>query len=132
MECGIFRILLKHVSDHLCFFNLHACTFKRIGITRLLIRLINTNRIDTNQIISVFISWSENDSFFCWKNFYGPSSCIFDSHFNYLFCLQSFTAIIHNTKSLSRHEQVCLIRLRLERYFSHKPDDEKSISPNVA
>ena len=24
-----------------------------------------------------------------------------------------------DTKSLSRHEQVCLIRLRFERYFSH-------------
>ena len=26
---------------------------------------------------------------------------------------------IHNTISLSRHEQVCLSRLRFERYFSH-------------
>ena len=26
---------------------------------------------------------------------------------------------IHNTKSLSRHEQVCLSGLRFERYFSH-------------
>ena len=26
---------------------------------------------------------------------------------------------IHNTISLSRHEQVCLMRLRFERYFSH-------------
>ena len=26
---------------------------------------------------------------------------------------------VHNTISLSRHEQVCLMRLRLERYFSH-------------
>ena len=25
----------------------------------------------------------------------------------------------YNTIRLSRHEQVCLIRLRLERYFSH-------------
>ena len=26
---------------------------------------------------------------------------------------------VHNIISLSRHEQVCLIRLRFERYFSH-------------
>ena len=26
---------------------------------------------------------------------------------------------VHNTISLSRHEQVCLMRLRFERYFSH-------------
>ena len=26
---------------------------------------------------------------------------------------------VHNTTSLSRHEQVCLMRLRFERYFSH-------------
>ena len=26
---------------------------------------------------------------------------------------------IYNTISLSRHEQVCLMRLRFERYFSH-------------
>ena len=26
---------------------------------------------------------------------------------------------VHNTISLSRHEQVCLIRLPFERYFSH-------------
>ena len=27
---------------------------------------------------------------------------------------------VHNTISLSRHEQVCLMRLRFERYFSHQ------------
>ena len=26
---------------------------------------------------------------------------------------------VHNTIILSRHEQVCLMRLRFERYFSH-------------
>ena len=26
---------------------------------------------------------------------------------------------VHNTISFSRHEQVCLMRLRFERYFSH-------------
>ena len=26
---------------------------------------------------------------------------------------------VHNTISLSRHEQVCIMRLRFERYFSH-------------
>ena len=36
---------------------------------------------------------------------------------------------VHNTISLSRHEQVCLMRLRFERYFSH---DGRSISRNVA
>ena len=40
---------------------------------------------------------------------------------------------VHNTISLSRHEQVCLMRLRFERYFSHhQPDDGRSISRNVA
>ena len=40
---------------------------------------------------------------------------------------------IHNTRRLSRHEQVCLSRLRFERYFSHHRDsDGKSISRNVA
>ena len=39
---------------------------------------------------------------------------------------------VHNTISLSRHEQVCLMRLRFERYFSHhRPDDGRSISRNV-
>ena len=33
----------------------------------------------------------------------------------------------------TRHEQVCLMRLRFERYFSHQwPDDGRSISRNVA
>ena len=43
---------------------------------------------------------------------------------------------VHNTISLSRHEQTYLIRLLFERFFSHhrdtSPDDEKSISRNVA
>ena len=61
---------------------------------------------------------------------------------------------VHNTISLSRHEQVCLMRLRFERYFSNhlrfslrchhnkilpkdlqlksRPDDGRSISRNVA
>ena len=52
---------------------------------------------------------------------------------------------VHNIISLSHHEQVCLTRLRFERYFSHNsglmigevslefgPDDRRSISPNVA
>ena len=29
---------------------------------------------------------------------------------------------VHNTISLSRHEQVCLIRLRFEKYFSYHRD----------
>ena len=40
---------------------------------------------------------------------------------------------VHNTISLSRHEQVCLMRLRFERYFSHhRVYDGRSISRNVA
>ena len=47
---------------------------------------------------------------------------------------------VHNTISLSRHEQVCLMKLRFERYFSHhrdfshhhRPDDGRSIFRNVA
>ena len=39
-------------------------------------------------------------------------------------CISQFSAplvstLFHNTISLSRHEQVCLTRLRFERYFSH-------------
>ena len=39
----------------------------------------------------------------------------------YLQCKNIFACLfsVHNTISLSRHEQVCLIRLRFERYFSH-------------
>ena len=40
---------------------------------------------------------------------------------------------VHSTISVSRREQVRLIRLRFERYFSHQsPDDGRSISRNVA
>ena len=38
---------------------------------------------------------------------------------------------VHNIISLSNREQVCLMRLRFERYFSHNlplPDDGRSIS----
>ena len=38
-----------------------------------------------------------------------------DKRKNIFACLFS----VHNTISLSRHEQVCLMRLRFERYFSH-------------
>ena len=39
----------------------------------------------------------------------------FDIPKNIFTCLFS----VHKTISLSRHEQVCLMRLRFERYFSH-------------
>ena len=39
----------------------------------------------------------------------------FDIHKNIFACLSS----VHNIISLSWHKQVCLIRLRFERYFSH-------------
>ena len=52
--------------------------------------------------------------------------CIRKNIFNCLFS-------VHNNISLSRHEQVCLMRLRFERYFSHhRADGERSISQNVA
>ena len=38
----------------------------------------------------------------------------------------------NNTISLSCHEQVCLLRLRFQKYFSHQPDDGRSISQSVA
>ena len=38
-----------------------------------------------------------------------------DSNFD----VDSTQCIVANTISLSRHEQVCLMRLRFERYFSH-------------
>ena len=50
-------------------------------------------------------------------------------HENIFACLFS----VHNRIGLSPHEQVCLIRLRFERYFSHhRADDGRSISQNVA
>ena len=45
----------------------------------------------------------------------------------------AFLFSAHNTISLSCHEQVCLMRLCFERYFSHLwPDDGRSVSRNVA
>ena len=38
---------------------------------------------DTNQIVSFFITWPEDDLFFCWKNFDVCSSDIYDSYFFY-------------------------------------------------
>ena len=54
------------------------------------------------------------------KFYYHKRSCKFENILkgiskNIFACLFS----VHNTISLSRHEQVCLIRLRIERYFSH-------------
>ena len=47
--------------------------------------------------------------------------------------LQDFAKLVINTISLSRYEQVCLMRLHFERYFSHRqPDDGRSIFRNVA
>ena len=36
---------------------------------------------------------------------------------------------VRNIINLSRHEQVCLIRLRFERYFSHYPVVEEMYLP---
>ena len=48
---------------------------------------------------------------------------------NILACFLS----VHNTISLSRYEQVCLIRLRFERYFSnHRAMGEVSIMVEVS
>ena len=44
-------------------------------------------------------------------------------HKNSFACLFS----VHSTISLSRHEQVCLMRLRFERYFSHHQPDAKRL-----
>ena len=46
---------------------------------------------------------------------YYPQTLLEDIRKNIFACLFS----VHNTISLSRHEQVCLMRLRFERYFSH-------------
>ena len=41
--------------------------------------------------------------------------------------------IVNNTISLLHHEQVCLMRLRFKKYFSHhQPDNRRNISRNVA
>ena len=44
-----------------------------------------------------------------------PADCKLSEHMNKFYL---------NTMSLSRHEQVCLMRLRFERYFSHHRDDD--------
>ena len=49
------------------------------------------------------------------KSSYKLENMLKDICKNIFACLFS----VHNTISLSRHEQVCLIRLRVERYFSH-------------
>ena len=47
--------------------------------------------------------------------------------------VKTITIFFSNTISLSRHEQVSLIGLRFERYFSHHPaNDGRGISQNVA
>ena len=48
--------------------------------------------------------------------------------------LENLQASFNFSTSLSRHEQVYLIRLRFKRYFSRdtSPDDGGSISRNVA
>ena len=54
---------------------------------------------------------------------YSYSRCVTKKHFNKNLIIRKniFACLfgVHNTISLSRHEQVCLIRLRFERYFSH-------------
>ena len=60
------------------------------------------------------------------KYYHHKSSCKLENMLkdiceNIFVCLFS----VHNTMGLSRHEQVCLIRLRIERYFSHH---QRSIS----
>ena len=49
---------------------------------------------------------------------------------NFFFCDSVIN--FYNTISLSRHEQVCLMRLRFKRYFSLFSHDGRSISQNVA
>ena len=54
-----------------------------------------------------------------------PMNAFFTSEFSYcpltwMFHSRKPNNNINNTRSLSRHEQVCLIRLLFERYFSHQ------------
>ena len=57
----------------------------------------------------------------CWEIFVPPAK----THVALL--------LLHNTISLSRPEQACLMRLRFGRYFSHhRTYDGRSISRNVA
>ena len=45
-------------------------------------------------------------------------------------CKNMFACLftVHNTISLSRHEQVCLTSLRFEKYFSHHPATQMIMS----
>ena len=63
-------------------------------------------------------NYVENISRRIFKRFFGSMTClcVIEKIRKIVFaCLHS----VHNTISLSRHEQVCLIRLRFERYFSY-------------
>ena len=76
-------------------------------------------------IVNIYIIY-EITSNYSDINYPGLENCLFrsikltknadiDIHKDIFACLFS----IHNTISLSRHEQVCLSGLRFERYFSH-------------
>ena len=49
----------------------------------------------------------------------------------YLVCNFANSKLLHGYNKFTRHEQVCLIRLRFERYF-FMADDGRNISRNVA
>ena len=71
--------------------------------------MTNPNFPETMAIFRwVYISVSENNFYYFLKEAIIIRKNIFA-------CLFS----VHYTISLSRHEQVCLMRLRFERYFSH-------------
>ena len=51
----------------------------------------------------------------------------FDIPNNIFVCL----FIVHNIINLKRHEQVCLMRLRFERYFPHHRDCKQKICNQI-
>ena len=74
--------------------------------------LKNPNKNIALANLSIYYTWKNIKSEYNNKIF---TSTWNDERKNIFACLFS----VHNTISLSRHEQVCLMRLRFKRYFSH-------------
>ena len=67
---------------------------------------------------SSFLSWLCRGFF--WNVFTPTSGVMFSTDLAVRKNIFAFLFSVHDTISLSCHEQVCLISLRFERYFSHR------------
>ena len=96
----------------------HSQIFFRIGVLRNFAMFTGKHMCWSLILIKLQVLKNISDGCFCLKNTsvynYNNSSSDHSSQYG------SHLLII---LSLSYHEQVCLIRLRLEIYFSHQPDN---------